>query len=133
MSKSLCVLFAYPSSLFTGIGNAEIGDGELDVMMDESPGSLNFTMFLAMLSSRLQEHRVAIEAAERPLPLSRALEHFSEGTAGTLSVAELEKALRGHLTEAELGSLFQDAPRVGQQAEALLDCRGIVDLLANPL
>ena len=107
-----------------GVG---ISARELEAMFEDTPDSLNFTMFLALISSRLQEY--GAEAASSVGAL-QAFELFDAKRTGKLSEEDLRGVLCQLMTEGEIEGVLKEAPRAEDGAIAY---RAFAEALEAPL
>jgi len=98
---------------------------ELEAMLEDTPDSLNFTMFLAILSSRLQEYDAEVSS----MSALHAFEHFDLKRTGKLAEADLYAILRASMSDKEIESVVKEAPR-GE--DGLIAYREFADILRSP-
>ncbi|KAI8865415.1 masticatory superfast myosin light chain 2, partial [Ramicandelaber brevisporus] len=84
--------------IYTSLGQPRIADHHLRAMVGEADGPINFTMFLTMVSRKLQ-------GADRMEELVAAFETFDEDGIGHVDSKELRRALTttgNRMTEEEV-------------------------------
>lgn len=101
-------------------------------MLKDSPGSLNFTMFLAILGDHLQVYSVA-----SPTPafdLIRAFEQIDLQKTGKIDASALKEALMtmgDRMTEEEASAVIKDAPKADSEGLSI-DYKEFVRLIKAP-
>lgn len=101
-------------------------------MLKDSPGSLNFTMFLAILGDHLQ-----VYSAASPTPASdinRAFEQLDLHKTGKIDVNVLKEALMtmgDRMSEEEANSVIKEAPKADSEG-LLIDYKEFVRLIKAP-
>lgn len=101
-------------------------------MLKDSPGSLNFTMFLAILGDHLQVYSVAspTSAAE----IIHAFEQLDLHKTGKLDVNVLKEALMtmgDRMNDEEINAVIQDAPKADSEG-LFIDYKEFVRLIKAP-
>lgn len=115
-----------------------VSDSELQDMLKDSPGSLNFTMFLAMLGELLQIYNASSQSG--PSELTKAFQQLEDDRQkpGKLGRERLREALgQGpeRLTEGEIELVLQEAPKgsdSGNDEGDLIDYHEFVKQLKCP-
>lgn len=103
---------------------------EINDMLKDSPGSLNFTMFLAMLGESLQVYSAACSAPAHDL--IRAFECLDSSGSGRLE----KNALRSLLTSGADGMTADEVEILLGEApgdDDTIDYRELVKLLKQPI
>jgi len=101
-------------------------------MLKDSPGSLNFTMFLAILGDHLQVYSVASPTSASDIV--PAFEQLDLHKTGKLDVNVLKEALMtmgDRMNEEEVNAVIKDAPKTDSEG-LFIDYREFVRLIKSP-
>ena len=101
-------------------------------MLKDSPGSLNFTMFLAILGDHLQVYSVASPATGSDL--IRAFEQLDLQKTGKIDANALKEALMmmgDRMSEEEVSAVIQEAPKADPEGLSI-DYKEFVSLIKAP-
>lgn len=101
-------------------------------MLKDSPGSLNFTMFLAILGDHLQVYSVASPTTASELV--RAFEQLDLQKTGKIDVSSLKEALTmmgDRMSEEEVNDVIRDAPKADSEGLSI-DYKEFVRLIKAP-
>lgn len=101
-------------------------------MLKDSPGSLNFTMFLAILGDHLQVYSVASPTTASDL--IRAFEQLDLQKTGKLDVSALKDALMtmgDRMSEEEVNDVIREAPKTDSEGLSI-DYKEFVRLIKAP-
>lgn len=101
-------------------------------MLKDSPGSLNFTMFLAILGDHLQVYSVASPAAASDL--TRAFEQLDLKKTGRIDVSQFKEALMtmgDRMSEEEVNTVIKEAPKADSEGISI-DYKEFVRLIKAP-
>lgn len=101
-------------------------------MLKDSPGSLNFTMFLAILGDQLQVYSVASPSSASDL--IKAFENLDIQKSGKLDVNTFKDALMtmgDRMDEEEASAVLKEAPKADSEGLSI-DYREFVRLIKAP-
>ena len=101
-------------------------------MLKDSPGSLNFTMFLAILGDHLQVYSVASPSTTSDL--IRAFEQLDLQKTGKIDVNQFKEALMSmgdRMSEEEVSSVIKEAPKADPEGLSI-DYKEFVSLIKAP-
>ena len=101
-------------------------------MLKDSPGSLNFTMFLALLGDHLQVYSAVNPASTSNL--LRAFEQFDLQRTGRVEVAALKEILTStgdRMSEEEVDDVLRDAPKADSEGH-FVDYKEFIRLIKAP-
>lgn len=101
-------------------------------MLKDSPGSLNFTMFLAILGDHLQVYSAASPTTASDIV--RAFEQLDLNKTGKLDVNVLKEALMtmgDRMSEEEVNAVIKEAPKADSEG-LFIDYKEFVRLIKAP-
>ena len=109
-----------------------INDFEIEEMLKDSPGSLNFTMFLAILGDHLQVYSAACPTTA--VDILRAFEQLDTQKTGKLDAQLLKEALMtmgDRMSEEEAAAVIEEAPKSDSEG-LMVDYKEFVRLIKAP-
>lgn len=119
--------------LYLSSGSA-VDEKEINEMLKDSPGSLNFTMFLAIIGDLLQVY-CSSTAATTAADLLHAFEQFDREKTGRIEgkvLKELMSSIGNRMNEEEIEMMLQEAPKAADSEGRSIDYREFVKLIKTP-